>query len=153
LYNLKTHFSFCFLHVYKLKMSYRIEQNDNDIFFILYDIWRLHFFTIKVIWNAKIIIFSFLKISDICKDYIYKERKPFTFWELRCIIQEKTSVYSVFDNSCYSDNNANHMLLTSDFNSFGRVCICMLRYSVDEENVGDKEIEARSEAWIERFCQ
>ena len=28
-------------------MSYRIEQNDNDIFFILYDIWRLHFFTIK----------------------------------------------------------------------------------------------------------
>ena len=28
-------------------MSYRIEQNDNDIFFILYDIRRLHFFTIK----------------------------------------------------------------------------------------------------------
>jgi hypothetical protein len=38
LHNLKTHFSFRFLHVYKLKMSYRIEQNDNDIFFILYDI-------------------------------------------------------------------------------------------------------------------
>jgi hypothetical protein len=36
-----------FLHVYKLKMSYRIEQNDNDIFFILHNIWRLHFFTIK----------------------------------------------------------------------------------------------------------
>ena len=36
--NLKTHFSFRFLHVYKLKMSYRIEQNDNDIFFILNDI-------------------------------------------------------------------------------------------------------------------
>jgi hypothetical protein len=31
-------FIFCsvFLHVYKFKMSYRIEQNDNDIFFILY---------------------------------------------------------------------------------------------------------------------
>jgi hypothetical protein len=29
------------------EMSYRIEQNDNDIFFILYDIWSLHFFTIK----------------------------------------------------------------------------------------------------------
>jgi hypothetical protein len=44
-------------------------------------------------------------------------------WELRCIIQEKTSFYSVFDNSCYPDNNANHMLLTSDLNSFrGRDC-------------------------------
>ena len=32
-------------------------------------------------------------------------------------IQEKTSFYSVFDNSCYPDNNANHMLLTSDLNS------------------------------------
>jgi hypothetical protein len=29
----------------------------------------------------------------------------------------------------------------------------MLRYSVDEENVGGKEIEARSKAQIERFCQ
>jgi hypothetical protein len=47
LHNLKTNFSFHFLHVYKLKMSYRIEQNDNDIFFIVYDVWRLHFFTIK----------------------------------------------------------------------------------------------------------
>jgi hypothetical protein len=47
LHNLKTHFSFRFLHVYKLKMSYRIEQNDNDIFFILYEIWRLDFSTIK----------------------------------------------------------------------------------------------------------
>ena len=95
--------------------------------------------TFKVIWNAKIIIFSFLKISDICKDWIYKERKPFTFWEQRCIIQEKTSFYSVFDNSCYPDNNANHMLLTSDLNSFVEI-VRMLRYSVDEENVGGKEI-------------
>ena len=29
----------------------------------------------------------------------------------------------------------------------------MLRCSVDEENVGGKEIEARSESYIERFCQ
>jgi hypothetical protein len=29
-------------------MSYIIEQNDSDIFFISYDIWKLHFFfTIK----------------------------------------------------------------------------------------------------------
>jgi hypothetical protein len=34
----------------------------------------------------------------------------------------KTSFYSVFDNSCYPDNNANHMLLTSDLNSFSRDC-------------------------------
>ena len=37
LHNLKAHFSFRFLHVYKLKMSSRMEQDDNDIFFILYD--------------------------------------------------------------------------------------------------------------------
>ena len=64
--------------------------------------------------------FQFSK--NICKDQIYKERKPFTFSELRCIIQEKTSFYSVFDKSSYPDNNANHMLLTSDLNSFGRYC-------------------------------
>ena len=55
------------------------------------------------------------------------------------LIQEKMSFYSVFDNSCYPDNNANHMLLTSDLNSFGRDC-------ADEENVGGNEIEARFEA-------
>ena len=57
LHNIKTHFSFRFLHVYKLKMSYRIEQNDNDIFFIWY--MKTSFFHLKtevlyIQWEKKI---------------------------------------------------------------------------------------------------
>jgi hypothetical protein len=91
--------------------------------------------------QSKNIRISLLKFNNLliltfldCFLFSFAFYNKFHFWDLHfqiyltvtvinCyIIQKKTSFYSVFDNYCYPYNNANHMLLTSDLNSFGRDC-------------------------------
>jgi hypothetical protein len=99
---------------------------------------------VKVIWNAKIIIFSFLKILIYVKikyiknvshslfesyDIWFRRKRHFI---LSSIILATRTIMQII---CYWPQIWTHSV----------EIVCMLRYSVDEENVGGKEIEARSE--------